>query len=152
MVWRRHLPLPGACQGRCRLHSPGDHQQFLWECQCMFHWSKFSKNIYHIKNEFFFLFTCPCSGSTPDHIAPSLIALKPHSPNCLCLSGSSIFGSYQGKYLITELMPLKSLIRPSRSTNCPSFTYIWDRSLGEKTFLSQWWMVFLLKLEVLPAG
>ena len=79
--------------------------------------------------------TCPSTGSTPDHMLPSLMALKPHSLSCWWRSGDNISGSYltsnsplfvivfsfqfshQGSCLMTELMPRKSLTLPSRSTN-----------------------------------
>ena len=38
--------------------------------------------------------TCPSTGSTPDHMLPSLMALKPHSLSCWWRSGDNIPGSY----------------------------------------------------------
>ena len=46
----------------------------------------------------------------------------------LCLAGSLIFSSYQGSFLMTELMPWKSLTLPHSSTKWPSCTWIGERA------------------------
>ena len=45
----------------------------------------------------------------------------------LCLAGSLIFSSYQGSFLMTELIPWKSLTLPHSSTKWPSCTWIGER-------------------------
>lgn len=58
-----------------------------------------SNNQYRARTEDRRSLTSPSIGSTPDHMEPSLTAVKPQSPSCCCLSASTILGSYLRRVL-----------------------------------------------------
>lgn len=62
----------------------------------------------------------PSSGSTPDHMMPRRMTLKPQSERFARYSGLSISGGTHGTFFSTEFEPWKSSRRPSASTKKPS--------------------------------